>query len=166
MLYIKDDQGLWNFIFSLLFLGVVVAAVWYLYSLGRLPGSIALFDFVLIILATFRLIRLFVYDKVTLFVRDWFVRKEVIEGDSGELVIVRQKFVQGPRRTIHDLLSCPWCFGVWAGLVVIFFYYATPFAWFPILVLAVAGVATFIQILSNMIGWRAEYLKKSVEGSD
>ena len=160
--YMKDDQGFWNFIFSVLFLGVFVIAVWYLNTLGKLPRSVALFDFILVILATFRLTRLFVYDKITQFVRDWFLRKEVLEGDDGDLMIVRQKFVDGPRRTLSDLLSCPWCFGVWAGFVVIFFYYATPFAWFPILVLAVAGVATFLQLLSNMIGWRAEELKAHV----
>ena len=159
----KDDQGMWNFIFSLFFLAVFGAAVWALFTLGRLQTAITTFDFMLIILATFRVTRLFVYDKVTQFIRDWFVRKEVIEGDNGEIIIMRQNLARGPRRTIHELLSCPWCFGMWAGLSVSFFYYLTPLAWFPILVLAVSGAGSFIQILSNMVGWRAEHLKKKTE---
>ncbi len=159
-----DDQGVWNFIFSLLFVGLFIAAGWLLFSLGRLPIAISLFDFTLIILATFRLTRLFVYDKVTQFVRDWFVRKTVVSEEGGDMVVVRQPYVRGPLRTLHDLLGCPWCFGVWAALAVVFFYYLTPYAWFVILVLAVAGVATFLQLLSNMVGWRAESLKRSVEG--
>lgn len=163
-MYMKDDQGLWNFIFSVLFMGIFLAAMWYLHTLNKLPNSIVLFDLVLIILATFRLIRLFVYDKITQFIRDWFLRKEIIEGENGDLVVVRQNLVSGPRRTLHDLLSCPWCFGFWAGSITSFFYFLTPLAWLPILVLAVSGVGSFIQVLSNMIGWRAEYLKKKIKG--
>ncbi|MBI2618349.1 DUF1360 domain-containing protein [Candidatus Kaiserbacteria bacterium] len=159
----KDDQGVWNFIFSLFFLAVFAGALWALFALGRLPIAITVFDFILVILATLRVTRLFVYDKVTQFIRDWFMRKEIMEGDGGEIVIVRQKLARGPRRTIHELLSCPWCFGIWSGLSVSFFYYLTPLAWFPILVLAVSGAGTMLQLLSNMIGWRAEYLKKKTE---
>lgn len=161
----KDDQGIWNFVFSVFFAALFVAAMWALIALGRLPTSIALFDSVLIILATFRLTRLFVYDKITQFIRDWFIHKAVVEGEN-ELIIVRQNIASGPRRTIHELLACPWCFGMWSGFVVGFFFFLTPLAWFPILVLAVSGVATFLQLLSNMVGWRAERLKQKVEGND
>ena len=159
----KNDQGLWNFIFSALFVVLLVLSIWILYTLGRLPTAIPFFDIVLISLATFRLTRLFVYDFVTQFVRDLFLDTELMQTAEGKVVLVRTKPSGGSRRTIIDLLSCPWCFGVWAALVVIFAYFLTPFAWFVILVLAVAGVASFIQILVNMIGWRAEHLKKKAQ---
>ncbi|MEX0651960.1 MAG: DUF1360 domain-containing protein [Candidatus Paceibacterota bacterium] len=162
----KDDQGFWNFIFSLFFLTVFSGAFWTLSIFEKVPYEIAIFDFVLIILAVFRLSRLFVYDKITQFIRDWFLRKEVFVGDAGEVTVIRQDFASGPLRTIHDLLSCPWCFGVWSGLVVTFAYFMTPLAWFPILVLAVSGVGTFLQLFSNMVGWRAEQLKQKVVGRD
>ena len=140
---ILDSQNFWYFVFSVLFIFVLAGMLWFLGEGGRsVPRGIAIFDFILIILATFRLIRLFVYDKITQFIRDWFI-----------------PISHGPRRTIGALLSCPWCTGVWIAPFVIFFYYSTPLAWFVILVLAIAGVASFIQVLANMIGWRAEYLK-------
>ncbi len=51
-----------------------------------------------------------------------------------------------------------------ATTCVAFFYMLTPYAYFPILILALAGVATFIQLFANMIGWKAEQLKQDVEG--
>lgn len=65
----------------------------------------------------------------------------------------------GPLRTAYELLVCPWCFSVWAALFVSFFYFLTPLAWLPILILAISGVATAIQITINMIGWIAENKK-------
>lgn len=157
----KDNQNVWNFIFVLFFLIVFGAGIWWLVRVnGRLPTSINLFDFTLLILATFRLTRLFIYDKITKFVRDWFLDEKELITSSGDMLFLREKPADGPRRTMADLLSCPWCTGAWFAPIVAFFYFLTPSAWFVILVLAVAGVASFIQVLSNMLGWRAEYLKK------
>ncbi len=159
----RDDQGFWNFVFSLFFGILFGTAMFFLYRWGRLPTSMPLFDFFLIALATFRLTRLFVYDKITQFVRDWFLVKEVRAGEGGELIVIRSSYVSGPLRTISELLACPWCFGIWAAFVVLFFYALTPLSWFPILLLAVAGVGSFIQIVANMIGWKAEHSKKEVQ---
>ena len=64
----KDNQNIWNFVFALLYLGVFGAGMWWLVRVnGSLPTSINLFDFMLLILATFRLTRLFVYDKIMKF---------------------------------------------------------------------------------------------------
>ena len=93
-------------------------------------------------LAVFRIIRLFVYDRITKWFRDMFVG-----------------FESGPGKTINDLLGCPWCIGVWASVVVVFFYYLSSISWIVILMLAVASVASFLQILANLIGWKAENLK-------
>ena len=155
----EDDQNIWNFIFTLLFIGMVVFCIGVLLRAGRLPIAIDLFDLVLIILATLRLIRLFVYDKITRWFRDLFMQKTTVEGSPGESITIRQKYAGGPLRTLSELFACPWCIGVWASFTVTFFYFLTPLAWFPILFLAIAGVATFLQLLSNMIGWRAELLK-------
>lgn len=140
---VVEEQHIWNFLYSVAFLVFVALLIQVLYKkLGGLPTSIPFFDAVLITLATFRLIRLFVYDRITKWFRDLFVG-----------------FSKGPLKTMSDLLGCPWCIGVWAGVVVSFFYFLSPMAWFFIFVLAVAGVATLLQLLSNMIGWRAEELK-------
>ena len=163
----RDDQGFWNVVFSLLFIALVVLSMrLLLLENGSLPREIPPYDLVLIMLATFRLTRLFVYDKITQFFRDWFLVKTVFLGENDELVIIRQNPVSGPRRTISELLSCPWCIGMWVAPFVTFFYFYTTFAWFIILFLAIAGVATFLQLLSNMIGWKAEQLKQKVKSRD
>jgi energy-converting hydrogenase Eha subunit G len=66
------------------------------------------------------------------------------------------------RRTLADLFGCPWCFGTWAALVVVFFYFLTPYAWFAIAVLAVAGIGSLIQLAANLIGHSAELKKAQV----
>jgi fatty acid desaturase len=70
----------------------------------------------------------------------------------------------GPRRTLADLLSCTWCFGLWASSTVLFFYLLTPYAVFPVVVLAIGAVASFLQIIANLVGHRAEQIKMEVEG--
>ena len=154
------NQYIWNIIFLLFFMMLVTMGVIILDTEARIAYiELTLFDFTLITLATFRLIRLFVYDALTKFFREQFWdAKEV----RGKIMLTKPK--SGPRRTIADLLSCPWCFGVWASAMVIFFYLLTPLAYFPVLILAIAGVATWIQLLTNMIGWKAEQLKREVEG--
>lgn len=120
--------------------------------------DLELVDYVLITLAAWRVTRLFVYDNITKFLREqfWDVKK------VGRGLILEKPKV-GPRRTLADLMSCPWCFGVWATAMVIFFYLITPYAVFPIMLLALSGVATFLQLLSNLIGHKAELAKKQNE---
>jgi hypothetical protein len=97
-------------------------------------------------LAIFRLIRLFSYDIITQFIRDWFVGARV-----GTF-----------RYTFGTLINCPWCTGLWFSFVVVFFYFATPYAWPIILVLALAAVASFLQVISSLVGWHAEGKKLEV----
>lgn len=121
--------------------------------------TITVIDLTLITLASFRIIRLMVYDKITAFFREQFY--DVLE-QKGKVLLVKP--AMGPRRTLADLLTCPWCFGVWATATVSFFYLLTPYAFFPVLFLALSALATFFQLLSNLVGWKAEQLKNDVEG--
>lgn len=120
--------------------------------------TLTLADYTLMVLASFRLVRLFVYDKITAFLREQFY--DVTEGRHGP-TLVKPEF--GPRRTLADLLSCPWCFGIWASATVSFFYLLTPHAFYPVMLLAIGAVGSLIQVLANMIGWKAEQLKQDVE---
>lgn len=153
----RNDQSIWNFIFTVLFVAFFGGLMYILYALhGELPTSIPIFDFILVILATFRLIRLFVYDKILQFFRELFVRTEEVHTEQGVAYVERFEYEGGPLRTISELLGCPWCFGIWCGLMISFFYFLTPLAWFPILVLAISGLGTLLQLISNLIGWSAE----------
>lgn len=159
----KNNQNKWSVVFSIIYVAIFVGGLLLLRSVnGELPNSIPFFDLVLIILAAFRLTRLFVYDHIMQFFRDFFLDREEYTDERGAVHIRRFPPLTGPRRTINDLLSCPWCFGMWAGLLVPLFYFLSPYAWFVILVFAISGVATFLMLLSNLIGWSAEYRKNSV----
>lgn len=160
----KDDQNFWNFWLLVLAVVLLVGEVWILVEFGKLPTSISLFDAVLITLATFRLTRLFVYDSIMQFVRDWFLVRKVSYTDD-DIFITRRKYPSGFNRAMSDLFSCPWCFGLQAAMLVVFVYYLTPLAWIFILMFAVGGAATFIQLVANAVGWTAESLKRSTETS-
>jgi hypothetical protein len=153
------DQYFWNLVFALFFVTLVGMAVIILESEGyKKMNDLTFIDLILISLASFRLIRLVVYDKITAFFREQFW-----DATETKTTIVLTKPKVGPRRTLADLLSCPWCFGIWAAAMVTFFYLLTPYAYFPVLFLALAAVATTLQLLANLIGWKAEELKQKVE---
>ncbi len=149
------DQYFWNFVFAVFFLIMVVMGAIILDGETRIPfEELSLTDYVLMSLATWRLTRLFVYDAITKFFREQFW--DVVKVGKG-FALEKPKF--GPRRTLADLLSCPWCFGMWAAATVVFFYLLTPFAIFPVMLLAIGAVGSFLQIFSNLVGHKAEQLK-------
>lgn len=137
---------LWNFIFSIIFLIITFTVGVMLINKG-VQINLEIFEFVLLILATFRLIRLFVYDKVMLWFRDIFKIEEPT----------------GCFNTISSLLGCPWCFGAWGALIIVSIYYLVPFGELFIVILAIAGVGALIQLCANLIGWSAEKKKKEVQ---
>lgn len=154
------DQYFWNFVFAVFFAILVVMGAIILETESRIRlTELSLTDYVLITLASWRLTRLFVYDAITKFFREQFW--DVVKvGKTFKL----EKPKVGPRRTLADLLSCVWCFGMWASATVAFFYLLTPYAVFPVVLLAVGAVASFLQIFSNLIGHKAEILKNQNEG--
>ena len=153
------DQYFWNFVFGVFFLLLIVMGAIILETEARIAFvDLQLVDYVLITLASWRVTRLFVYDAITKLFREqfWDVKKV---GRGYQL----DKPKTGPRRTIADLLSCPWCFGVWATASVTFFYLITPYAVFPTVILALSAVATSLQLFSNLVGHKAEQLKNENE---
>lgn len=162
-----DDQNFWNAVYSVFFLAVCASLFYTLILVnGTVPRSIGMFDTVLVVLATFRLTRLFVYDKITRFVRDFFFHADEEYTEEGVTYFIKKERTTGPFRTAYDLLTCPWCFSVWASVIVLFFYFLTPYAWFPIAVLAISGIASIVQLIANMIGWNAENGKLQATGKN
>lgn len=155
----NNEQGVKNFIASVLFALLLGTFMYLLYTGPGIPTAISEFEFVLLSLAVFRVVRLFAYDKITEWLRDIFYDVEVQTEE-----VIRTKPLRGVRRTIIDLLLCPWCLGVWASLFITFLYFYTPFAWFPVVMLAIAGVGSLFAIFANLIGWYAEGRKREVEG--
>ena len=130
----------WNIVFSLFFLGIFAL---FASMNSDIIESITLFEIVVITLATFRLIRLVVYDKIMKWLRDIFELDEPT----------------GINQTLKDLTSCPWCFGVWATLIIFIINFSIPGGSLFTLLLAISGVAAVIQITINLIGWNAQYKK-------
>lgn len=155
------DQYIWNIIFLAFFLLLVIFAMNVLEDRGYVRYyMLGVFDIALLSLATFRLTRLFVYDTIMKFFREMFWNAEQMNGE-----VIFTKPVRGPRRTLADLTSCLWCMGMWNAATLTFFYLLTPWAYVPMVILAVAGLGSFFQLVANMVGWKAEAMKRRVEGN-
>ncbi|HEV7121573.1 MAG TPA: DUF1360 domain-containing protein, partial [Candidatus Paceibacterota bacterium] len=87
----------WNTLLSIFFAILVIFGIWWLVTTHRFFYPVPLQDLFLITLAIFRLIRLFTYDIITKFIRDWFVN-------------AREDSFLG---TLGTLINCPWCTGLW-----------------------------------------------------
>lgn len=153
------DQYFWNAVFGLFFIVLIIMGMIILSTESYLTlDTLTLTDFVLMTLASWRLVRLFAYDHITKMLREqWF---DVVKGEGG---LELRKPKTGPRRTLAELFSCPWCIGLWAAATVSFFYILTPLAFYPVLFLSIAAVATYLQLLSDLTGHRAEQLKNQNE---
>lgn len=140
----------WSIFFSLFFVYLMYFGYRIVIVDGGVPQYISVWDATIMMLATFRLTRLVVYDSITKWLRDLFEDAETFT------------FLG----TIKILVHCPWCMGLWFALVVATAYFTSPFLWFFIFVLALGGMASFIQVLANLVGWSAEHKKiKSGERS-
>ena len=143
---LPKDQTMWNIVFTLLFAAMFAGIYWLLmHGIDRfeLIYYATPTDFVLVSLATYRLIRLITYDKIFQPVRNLFL----VQQPDGSY----KKEGGGPRRTIAELLECMWCTGLWSALVALTLYVIAPIGTFLILVLAIAAVGSFLQNFSQMI---------------
>lgn len=152
----------WNTFFVLFFVAVGALFFITLLELNKLPRSMGVFDFIILSLATFRLIRLFVYDNIFLFLREAFMDIQNITVNSEENIIF-VKSGSSLKRTLYNLLMCPWCLGGWAALCAFFVFYLAPKSYILFLILAASSLASLLQLLSNKIGWRAELAKVKTE---
>lgn len=133
----------WSIVASIFYAGLLFGGIYYLASGGYFNRSIGVSDFLLMSIAVWRLTRLITYDAITKFIRDWFVgaHPDSLGG------------------TLNTLLTCPWCTGLWFGMVVVFFYFLTPYTWPLLLILGISAMGSFFQVLSNFVGWSAEVKK-------
>jgi Protein of unknown function (DUF1360) len=78
----------------------------------RLPERVGLGDVVLMGVASHKLSRLVAKDRVTSFLRAPFVR---YEGEGGPGEVSESPRGTGVRRTVGELLICPYCLGQWVS---------------------------------------------------
>lgn len=107
--------------------------------------EISWFEFVVMILASFRLTHLLVFDEITSFIRKPFLEVVERENEEGTKEIFVEPKGKGLRKLIGQLLSCYWCTGFWVSLFVVLTFFFYPESFLVFLILAVAGAAAVIE---------------------
>ena len=133
--HVPHDQKRWNALAMVGFIAIFLAAFFFVaqnWGTGIIE-NLGVFDVVLIALAAQRLTRLASHDKISGFVREWFLDS----GDGEELV----KPPSGFRRLMAELIECIWCTSMWAALFSLVFYLSGPIGKFAVIMLAVSSVA-------------------------
>ncbi|MCC2630723.1 MAG: integral rane protein [Candidatus Paceibacter sp.] len=158
----KDDQNIRYSSTIIVFLILVgCAGILFQTFSGYVPTYIEPYDLIILMLATFRLIRLFTYDQIMRVVRDMFLdHREFVDPETNILMVERTKPSSGSKRALGDLFGCPWCMGMWVSFFVVVLYFAFPPARFLALILALAGAASAFQIVMNGVGAKAELYRK------
>ena len=150
----KGDQA-WSFILTVVWLGLAGVLTYILFS-RQIDLTLNAWEFVILALAIFRMIRLVVFDSIAYWIRDFFFDKQYKKEKSGLYTVSRTQPPKGLRRKLCELVNCPWCSGVWVSLFVVFFYFLYPITWFFWVVLALAGVGTIVQLIAKYIDWGAK----------
>lgn len=97
--------------------------------------------YVMIILASYRLTHLIVFDKITEFIRKPFLKQEKTVDQNGRTV---QKKSRPPHSVIS--LQCYWCAGVWCAILIGICYLVWPrFAHPVIFILSIAGAQAILE---------------------
>ncbi len=102
-------------------------------------------DLAILVLASFRLTHLIVFDEITAFLREPFFTVTYEVDAVGQVVRNTHFKGSGLRQWIGKLLSCHWCVGIWSGLAIVALYSYVPAAYPLLLVLAIAGAAAVIE---------------------
>jgi hypothetical protein len=125
----------WNFWSAFVFLGAVWLVAFFLKREGMDIRDLTLKEALLVILATTRLTRILVFEKILKHFRDALKRRQHL-------------YVIG---TIHSMVTCPWCAGVWMTLIILVFYYLIPYGELLIYVLALSSLASMMILVSNLL---------------
>lgn len=130
----------WNFWSAFVFFGMVVLVGYMLDKKGIDIKEMTLREAVVIILASYRMTRILVFEKIFKYFRDVLKRREDL-------------YLLG---TLSSIITCPWCAGVWVTMVIVVFYYLVPFGDLLAYVLALAGIASIVILYSNMLHMKTE----------
>lgn len=99
--------------------------------------EISWISFVMIVLASYRLTHLIVFDKITEFIRNPFLTKKKNSPNESKKV---------PKSKIGYLLTCYWCAGIWCATFLAVVYLLIPdMAKYLIFILAIAGGQAILE---------------------
>lgn len=137
---ITTAEKIWNLLSSIVFVLLIVVVGFLLDKKGVALEDISVLSLVILMIATFRLTRIIVYDRVFKVFRD-FIRS--FEGS-------------GIGDSMKAIITCPFCAGVWVALFVVACYFLIPYGNFFVYVMAISGAGTYIQLTINYIGLAAD----------
>ncbi|WP_419394411.1 DUF1360 domain-containing protein [Cytobacillus praedii] len=113
--------------------------------------------FVMIVLASYRLTHLIVFDKIAEPLRNRFLKK--IETESHEIKKV-------PKSMIGYLLTCYWCTGVWSAILLGLMYILVPsIAKYFIFILSIAGGQAILETFVGVNIKKTEMYNEKVKQS-
>jgi hypothetical protein len=99
-----------------------------------------------LILASYRLTRLIVFDQITSFIRRPFLEEQFVDDGSGSIIAKIDEKGGRFHAFMRDLLTCYWCVGVWSSIALTIAYLLIPTMIFPvILILAIAAAAGILE---------------------
>jgi len=134
----------WNFWSAFVFLGIVVLVGYLFEKKGINIEEITLKEAIVIILASYRMTRILVFEKILKYLRDVLKKREDL-------------YVIG---TLSSIITCPWCAGVWVTLTIIVFYFFVPYGNLLAYVLALAGITSIVILYSNMLHMKTEHKQR------
>jgi hypothetical protein len=138
----------------LFFIACLIALGWGLEQKGITVQDFTLGNLSLMVLATYRLTRILVFDKIFKLFRDFFRTHQ-----RWYIMFV-----------IKEIITCPWCAGIWVALTIVALYFFVPYGKIFIILLSISGVASFIVILVNYVGLSTEEkqfdMKEKTKDSD
>jgi len=88
-----------------------------------LPERFSVIDLTVLGVATYKYSRLVAKDRVTSFLRSPFVH---YRGDAGPSEVDEEPRGAGPRRAVGQLVSCPFCVGLWVASGLALGFVAAP----------------------------------------
>ena len=130
----------WNFWSVFVFFGAVGLVGYLLEGKGVDIRKINMKEAVVIILASYRMTRILVFEKIFKYFRNVLKKREDL-------------YVIG---TLHAIITCPWCAGVWVTLIIVVFYFLVPYGSLLIYILALAGLASMVILISNLLHMHTE----------
>ena len=129
----QPKQNAWNFASLFVYFALLITAGYLIEKRGIDITQTSVKDLIIIMLASYRLTRIVVFEKIFKFFRD-FVKSQ-------------EKFAL--LTTLRFIITCPWCMGVWMSLIVVLLFFVVPYGKIIVYIMAISGVASFIVMLAN-----------------
>lgn len=110
--------------------------------------------YIMLILASYRLTHLIVFDKITEFIRNPFMTKVYKKDEEGHTYTKKV-----PKNNLGYLLNCYWCSGIWSAIFIGIGYLLFPrIVRIITFILSIAGAQAIIETIVGVGSKTIHYL--------